>query len=216
MGTATTLDWVATNVCISPALTTDSSKRLVLQPFAVPRLVVDVVAPSGADGKVHPLINLPGKLMIDRQVGWFNDTPLDHQVRIVVTRGWRGWVVSNPNAIQIRDRWTYATDDEPAKPVSLDNINSQIGSSVDLGTDTVAEPKPGRHWAWNDAGSEDEWVGPIAPGETFNLWYQAYYWTPPPWADNANHASPQHSVTANYTRIQLMVFPIYDITEGLT
>lgn len=217
MGAATTLDWVHTNVCISPALTTDAQKRLMMQPYAVPRVPAgcDVVAKSGGDGKVYPLIELPGKLLIDQQVSWYNDTPLDHQVRIIVTRGWRSWVVSNPNAIQIRDRWESAIDDVPPMPVSLDNINSQTGSSIDLSTNTVSEPKPGRHWVWNDAGMEEEWIGPLEPGQTINVWYQAYVWTPYPWADNANRNSPQHSVKANYTRLTLMVFPIYDLAEGM-
>ena len=216
MGAATTLDWVHTNVCISPALTTDAQKRLVMQPYAVPRLVADVVAKSGGDGRVYPLISLPGKLMIDQHAGWFNDSPLEHMVRILVTRGSRAWITSNPNAIQMRDRWTVAVDDEPPMPVSLDNINSQVGSAIDLGTNTVSEPNPGRHWMWQDTGSEEEWIGPLLPGESVNVWYQAYLWTPPPWADNANKSAPQHEINAAWTRLQLMAFPIYDLIEGLT
>ena len=68
---------------------------------------------------------------------------------------------------------------------------------------------------WSDAGIEEEWVGPIEPGQTINVWYQAYVWTPPPWNDNANRNSPQHSVKGNYTRVTLMVFPDYDLAEGL-
>lgn len=214
---ADTLDWVHTNVCLSPALTTDSQKRLRMQPFAVPRIPTgcDVIARSGADGRVYPIIDQSGsKLMIDQQMSWYNDTPLDHHVRIIVTRGWRSWVTSNPNSIELVDRWESAVDGLPPMPVPTDNVSSRAGSAIDLATDTVSVPKPGRHWEWTDAASQDEWVGPLEPGETLNLWYQAYFWTPPPWADNANRDAPEHSVRANYTRIQLMVFPVYDLTEG--
>lgn len=216
MTAPTTLDWVHTNVCLSPALTTDQQGRLRLQPFAVPRVPTgcDVIAKSGGDGKVFPDEELPGKLLIDRKMQWYNDTPLEHMVLIRATRSWRGWVTSNPNAIQVRDRWESAINDMPPMPTALDNTNSEVGSAIDISTDTTAEPKAGRHWSWRDATCEDEWVGPIAPGDQLNMWYQAYGWTPPPWADNANSASPQHNLTVNYTRLQLMVFPIYDLAEG--
>ena len=58
-----------------------------------------------------------------------------------------------------------------------------------------------------DAHSSDEWLGPLGPGETLNLWYRAYLWTPPPWSDNANKSNPQHNFTAAYTRIQFIAFP---------
>lgn len=211
-----TLDWVQTNVCISPAMTTDKYSRLMLQPWSVPRCVVDVVANSGGDGKVFETTAQPGKLMIDQQVSWANDSPLQQSILIRVTRGSRSWVTSNPNAIQIRDRWSYVHDGQPDKPITSGLFNGQLGSAIDLGTNSVAEPNPGRQWMWMDAHSSDEWDSdPLDVGSTFALWYQAYMWTPPPWSDNANHNSPQHSVAANFTRIQLWAFPIWDTAEGL-
>ncbi|UYL88140.1 hypothetical protein SEA_EVAA_29 [Gordonia phage Evaa] len=193
-------------VCISENLDV-ANGELRLQPWSVPRLVGDVVAASGGDGTVYPQLTLPGKLMIDRQLSWTNDAPVDQSVLLRVTRAQRDWVTSNPNAIQIRDRWSTAIDRTPEVPVTTGMYNSQVGSAIDLGTNTVAEPNIGRHWVSQDAHSADEWLGEIAPGQTINVWYRCYLWTPPPWSDNANKGSPQHSARVRWARLQLLAFP---------
>ncbi|CPV56914.1 DUF7172 family protein [Mycobacteroides abscessus] len=201
-------EYTEPNVCIGENLTTDAAGQLRLQPWALVRPIVDIRALSGGDGSIiAPLIALPGKLLIDQKASWRNDSPLPQMVLIRVTRGPRSWLTSNPNAIQFRDRWTTAIDADAAMPVTTGIYNSQCGSAWDLGTNSVAEPNPGRQWRWADANSMDEWVGPIDPGATLNLWYRCYVWTPPPWSNNANKNQPQHEARANWTRIEMRAFP---------
>lgn len=194
-------------VCIDENLDIGAGAALALQPWSVPRLVVDEIAASGGDGAVYANTSLPGKLMIDHQTGWTNDTPLDQVVLVRITRGSREWLTSNPNALQLRDRWSTAVDRVPDVPVTTGTYNSQVGSAIDTGTNTVSEPNYGRQWVAMDAHSSDEWMRPIGPGETLNLWYRAYLWTPPPWSDNANKTNPQHNFIAAYTRVQMIAFP---------
>lgn len=196
------------NVCIGENLTTDDAGQLRLQPWATVRLVADVRAMANdGDGKVFPEIALPGKLLIDQKLNWRNDTPLDQTLLIRVTRGSRTWLTSNPNAIQMRDRWSYAVDAEPAVPVTTSIFNGQTGSAVDFGTNSVAEPQPGLQFMWTDVNSTDEWVPyPIAPNQLFTMWYRCYLWTPPPWSDNANKNSPKHEAFAKWARLQLIAF----------
>lgn len=204
------LDFTEPNVCVDENITTDLGGMLQLKPWAVPRLVADVRAISGGDGKLTPQTSLPGKLMIDQKINWRNDTPLSVMLLIRVIRGSKNWIVSNPNAIQFRDRWTYAIDPDnlvPAVPVTTGIYNSQVGSALDVGTNSVAEPNPGKQWVWVDVNCSDEWVGPVPPGDHFNLWYRCYAWTPPPYSDNANKNTPVHVANAGWTRIQLMSFP---------
>lgn len=202
------LEYTELNVCIGENLTTDDTGQLRMQPWAVPRLVADVRALSGGDGKVFPTIMLPGKLLINQKVAWRNDSPLEQTVLIRVTRGPRYWLTSNPNAIQFRDRWTYAVDTEPSPPLTSSIFNGQTGSAIDLGTNSVAEPEPGQQWMWTDINSSDEWIAqPLAPDQLFTMWYRCYVWTPPPWSNNANKNSPKHEAYANWTRLQLMSFP---------
>lgn len=204
------LDFTEPNVCVDENLYTDSAGLLVIQPWAVPRLVADVRASSGTDGKLFPEQALPGKLMIDQKLGWRSDSPLESMVLIRVTRASKRWVVSNPNAIQFRDRWTWTIDPDditPSVPVTTGIYNSQVGSAIDVGTNSVAEPNPGRQWVWTDVNCSDEWVGPVPPGDKLNVWYRSYVWTPPPFSDNANKNSPQHEAHAAWTRIQLIAFP---------
>lgn len=202
------LEFTEPNVCIGENLTTDDTGQLRLQPWSVPRLVRDVRASSAGDGPLTSLLTaLPGKLLIDLKTSWRNDTPLDQQVLITVVRGSKAWLVSQPNAIQFRDRWTYAVDASPAVPVTTNIFNSQCGSSIDVGTNSVAEPNPGRQWMWADVNSADEWVPTLlGPGEQINIWYRCYVWTPPPWSDNANRNQPVHEARANWTRLQLRIF----------
>jgi hypothetical protein len=204
------MDFTEPNVCIDENLTTDAAGLLLLQPWAVPRLVADVRAISGGDGTLFPEQALPGKLLIDQKVGWRNETPLEAMVQIRIVRAAKSWIVSNPNAIQFRDRWTYTIGKNgltPTIPVTTGIYNSQVGSAIDCGTNSVAEPNPGRQWVWASANCADEWVGPIQPGEKINLWYRCYVWTPPPWSDNANKNSPLHEAHARWTRIMLTAFP---------
>lgn len=180
------------------------------QPWSVPRLVVDVRALSSNDGKLTQTNTPPGKVLIDQPVKWQNDSPLEAMVLIRITRASKSWIVSNPNAIQFRDRWTMTIDPDdltPEEPVTTLIFNGQVGSAIDVGTNTVAEPNPGRQWVWTDLNTVDEWIGPVAPGDMLNVWYRMYVWTPPPWSDNANKNSPLHSASGGYVRIQLIAFP---------
>jgi len=205
------LDYTPSNVCLSDALTSDTDGNLRMQPYTVPRLVFDEVAPSGADGKMYATIIPPGVLLIDQPGSWINSTPLDHMVLIRVTRGPREWVTSNPNAIQFRDKWTWRINGDPDIPITTTLFNGQAGSAVDLGTNSTAEPNPGRMWAWWDVVSADELLGPVAPGQRLNVRYRSYVWTPPPWSDNANNSSPQHSAAANWARLQMIALPKVEI-----
>lgn len=199
------MDWIEPRTCIDENLTVDDNGALCMRPWAVPRLVRDVkVTASIASAANFPQTVMPGFLVMNQRVGWINDSPLECDVLIRVIRSAKEWIVSNPNAIQFRDRWTHAIDSEPAVPVTTGIYNSQTGSAIDLGTNTVAEPMPGRQWVWVGSGISDEWVYSVAPGASLKVWYRCYVWTPPPWSDNANKNSPLHSAKANYARIQLM------------
>ncbi|AEJ94641.1 hypothetical protein FDI63_gp032 [Mycobacterium phage ChrisnMich] len=203
------------SVCVSEHLVVGADGKLRLAPWSVPRLVADEIAHSGADTtKLLETSTLPGRLLIDKPgVMWTNLTPVDHMVRIMVTRRWKRWITSNPNAVQFRDRWSTAitpkgsADVLPAEPVVSGIFNSQCGSAGDLGSNTVAEPVPGKFWAWWGTNTSEEWIGPVAPEETLRVHYRSYVWTPPPFSDNANKNAPAHEAEAGYARIQLMAFP---------
>ena len=203
-------DYTEPNVCVDENLTTDAAGLLMMQPWAVPRLVVDVRGLSGAEGVLFPQQALPGKLMIEQKATWRNDSPLESMVLIRVTRACKAWIVSNPNAIQFRDRWTYTISDDnttPTLPTTTGIYNSQVGSAIDVGTNSVAEPNPGKQTVWAEANCADEWVGPVAPDQWLNLWYRCYVWTPPPFSDNANKNAPEHRAFSQWARIQLIAFP---------
>ena len=201
------VDWVRPNVCTDEHLTSDNAGQLQLQKWSVPRLVADLRAESAGDGSLASTIALPGKLLIQAEVGWTNDSPVDHMMLIRVIRSWRGWLTSNPNAVQFRDRWTWAIDRTPSIPVTTGIYNSQVGSAIDVGTNSVSEPNPGRQWVWTPVTMSDEWVGPLAPGQRLEVHYRTYVWTPPPFSENANKNSPQHNAQARFSRVQLQAFP---------
>jgi hypothetical protein len=201
------VDWVRPNVCTDEHLTSDNAGQLQLQKWSVPRLVADLRAESAGDGSLASTIALPGKLLIQAEVGWTNDSPVDMMMLIRVIRSWRGWLTSNPNAVQFRDRWTWAIDRTPSIPVTTGIYNSQVGSAIDVGTNSVSEPNPGRQWVWTPVTMSDEWVGPLAPGQRLEVHYRTYVWTPPPWSENANKNSPQHNAQARFSRVQLQAFP---------
>ena len=203
-------DWIEPRVCVDENMVISPDGLLQLAPWSVPRLVRDVMCTSTADGKIKkPQPVLPGVKMMDQTVSWKNNTPVPAQMRIDVTRSTKSWVVSNPNAVQIRDRWTRVVNNAPDEPVINSISNGRCGSSIDVGTNSVAEPNPGRQWLWQGAGTVPDWFPTLLePGDTLSLWYQCYYWTPPPWSDNSNKNNPQHNENAGFTRIQFWAFPV--------
>lgn len=202
-------------VCVSENLAITADGRLRLAPWSVPQLVLDVVAHSSADTtKLTAHETLPGVLLIDKLVQWKNSAPIPRQVRVEVTRRWRRWVTSNPNAVQFRDRWSSAITPAgqaapiiPEEPITSGILNGQVGTAGDIGTNSVAEPNPGKFWQWWGTGSSEEWLGPVEPGETLRVWYRQYVWTPPPFSDNANKNSPGHEAEAGWARLSLWAFP---------
>lgn len=201
-------DFTEPNVCAGENIVIDDGGNPRIAGYAIPRLVVDVRAGAqDGTGKMYSTTALPGKLLIDQKVSWRNDAPLPREVLIRITRGSKRWIVSSPNAIQFRDKWTHAIDAEPSIPYTTTNFNSQVGSAIDFGTNSVAEPNPGKQWTWVDANSSDEIVGPVPPESRISLHYRCYVWTPPPWSDNANKNQPLNQAFANWTRIQLIALP---------
>lgn len=204
------MDWTEPNVCVDENIIIDAAGQLRIPPWAVPRVPVDVKALSTVDGTLFPNMTLPGKKFIDQKISWRNTDPLPVMVRILVTRGPKSWITSNPNAIQFRDRWTYTIGTkgiQPTEPLTTSIYNSQTGSAIDCGTNSVAEPNPGKEWVWIPSNEDEEWVGPINPGERLNLWYQCYAWTPPPFSDNANKNKPMHKAYANWVRLAFWTWP---------
>ena len=195
-------------VCLSENLTTNPAGDLQLQPWASVRLVVDTIASSAGDGSISALTALPGKLLIDKRINWTNDAPIPQGIMIRLTRGPKQWLTSNPNAIQFRDRYTHAVNKTPDAPLTTSLYNSQAGSALDVGTDSVAQPNAGQQWMWTDATTTDEFLAPLNPGDTLNTWYRMYVWTPPPFSNNANLNNPHHAVVANWARLQLFAYPL--------
>jgi hypothetical protein len=205
-------DWTEPNVCIDENLTLDEAGLPLILPQAIPRPVIDVKALGTGDTLVSlfPEESLPGRLLISQKVGWRNDAVLPVMLRIMVVRSTKYWVTSNPNAIQFRDKWTYIMDHDdltPTEPDVSDNYNSQCGSAIDIGTNSVAEPNPGKMWVWADANVDEEWVGELLPGDRFNMWYRQNVWTPPPFSDNANKNKPEHRISSPWVRIIVWAYP---------
>lgn len=197
-----------TRVVVGENLVVNDDGELEMAPWSIPMLVHDVMIPSSGDGDLIETIYAPGKLLMDQQLTWRNDTPVDVTMLIRVTRRFKRWITSNPNAIQFRDRWSWAVDADAEDPLTGGIFNSQCGSAVDIGTNTVAEPNPGKFWHWWGTNTEDEWVWlTIRQGQTINTWYKCFVWTPPPFANNANKNQPQHVAEAGWARMQMIAYP---------
>lgn len=186
--------------------------ELTAQPWSVVRHVFDTTFSSVGDGTFDQQTTLPGKLMIDSGVQtWTNDSELDAMVLFRLNRAYRDYVVSNPNVVQIRDRYTFSIGtDDPRVPDTSNQYQGATGGGVDFSSNTVTQPLAGKLWMWEDANISEDWAGPVAPGEDFNFHYLCYLWTPPPWSNNANENTPEHSARVRSARIQLLAFPTQD------
>jgi hypothetical protein len=197
-------------VCITRN-TTITDGVLGIAPWSVPRIVFDQTYNSTGDGAFTQLTTLPGKLMIDSGIqSWTNTSTLPAMVLLRVQRAMRNWVVSNPNAVQIRDRYTYAIDDDPRVPDTSSTYHGASGGSIDVGLAPNGATIAGKYWDYEDPTMFEDWLGPVEPGEQLRVWYRCYLWTPPPWSNNANNSSPEHSANVRNSRIQMMAFPTQD------
>lgn len=197
-------------VCVSKNLDITGGV-LGIEPWTYPQAVLDVTANSTGDGAITTaLTTLPGRQMIDIQQSWLNSAPIPRSVLVRLLRGRRSFVTSNPNIIQVRDRYTYAID----KPALLPDVSStylgQSGGGIDAGATDVGTPYALKYWQYDDPCMHEDFIGPVPAGSTLNIWYRCYAWTPPPWSNNANAGAPEHSVAVNNARLQLMAFPALD------
>lgn len=197
--------------CVDRNMSIDGGE-LGIEPWSLPRHVMDQTVASTGDGAFTQQTDLPGKLMIDSGIlTWTSDSPLPAMMLVRVQRLTRSWQVSNPNIVQIRDRYTTSIGStDPRLPETSSTFQGQSGGGIDVGTNSTSVPLVGRLWVYEDAHITEEWLGPVPPGEDFNIWYRCYLWTPPPWSNNANNNSPTHTATVNGARIQLIAFPTVD------
>lgn len=198
-------------VCVSRNLSITAGV-LGIEPFSVPVVALDATYNSTGDGTYTvPQTVLPGRKMIDSTVqSWTNSTPLDVNMLVRIQRARRDWWTSNPNAVQIRDRYTYTINgDTPRVPDTSSTYHGQSGSAGDVGTDSAALPYQALWYEYEDGTLLEDWIT-VPAGATFKIWYQAYMWTPPPWSNNANAGAPSQSLNIYNTRIVLMAFPTQD------
>lgn len=182
-----------------------------MAPWSRPRVVFDATYNSVGDGTFGQLDTPPGKLMIDSGIqSWTSDSPLPCRLLFRLQRGYRDLLVSNPNSAQIRDRYTITTDGtDPRLPETSSVFQGQTGSAIDLSSNFAGTPFIGRFWTYDDVSMIEDWIS-LDAGAVFKFWYRCYLWTPPPWSNNANGGSPQHSATVRNVRVQIMVFPLQD------
>jgi hypothetical protein len=186
---------------------------LGLEKWAVPRIVVDNFTSSIGDGSFGNTPTLPGRLMVDAIESWTNDAPIPAMVLLRVQRPYVNWMVSNPNYVQLRDQWNVNIAPVltlPAPPDPSTVLKSQVGGSIDMGTNNTGQPLRGAFWQWRDAHITEEMVGPVPPGQTITVWYRRYLWTPPPWSDNANAGAPLHACYARGVRLVMLALPAQD------
>ena len=197
--------------CVSRNMGIDGNV-LSIEQWSTPRIVHDTTYNSTGDGAFTAQTTLPGKLMIDSGIiSWTNSGPLDAMVLLRIQRAYRNWVVSNPNYVQIRDRYTTAIGgDDPRVPDTSSTYHGQSGGSLDVGLLYTGATIIGKYWDWEDGTLLEDWVGPVPAGEVLKVWYRCYLWTPPPWSNNANNGSPEHSASVRSSRIRLMAFPTQD------
>lgn len=197
--------------CVSRNLSIDGGE-LGIEPWSTVRIVFDATYNSVGDGTFGSQIIPPGKLMIDSGIqSWTSDSPLPTMLLFRVQRAYRDVRVSNPNAVQIRDRWTTSlSGTDPASPDTSSTFQGQTGAALDRSAYPDATPFPGQYWVYEDAAMTEDWIGPLPAGEVFKFWYRCNLWTPPPWSANANNIDPQHSANVRSTRIQIMAFPTQD------
>lgn len=198
-------------VCVSRNLSI-TDNVLGIQPWSIPRHVIDQTFNSVGDGPFDQQTTLPGKLMIDSGIlSWTNTSPLAANMLLRIQRARREYFTSNPNVVQIRDRFTTSiTDKDPRVPDPSDTYQGATGGGVDVGATSAGQPISLQVAVWEDPSVTEDWIGPVPPGGTFKLWYRCYLWTPPPWSNNANANKPLHYASVFNARIQAMAFPTQD------
>lgn len=200
------------NICVPADLTINGAGALGVGPTAYSREVATASHASWSVAYLYtPTLYAPHTL--DLMYEHPGGEPVDLELRL--RRPSIRTVVSNPNAIQIRDGWeatVYAADSSSTHRYPevdlMASYRSQYTSSLDIGAQSSGTPFYGRRSMGVEESLVEYPVTRLYAGDRVYLRWTMAYWTPPPWSDNASNNNASHRIWAGAGSAALVAVPL--------
>lgn len=175
-----------------------------------PRIVDEAMLKAEKDGDISyapdPVTTIEGSLY------WFNNSPDDQVVSVLVKRAPRSIITTNPCTVTLQDAWTHQVSDNPAADDPAIGTDGFGGKLLKNTASTEADKlEYGR--LLMDTDVSQCWVplGVVPPREAFHFRYLCAIFTPGLWIE-AEKPTPKYSVTARFTRLIAFASPAGAVT----
>ena len=175
-----------------------------------PRVVDEAMLKATKDGEIQyapdPVTTIEGSLY------WFNNTPDDQSVSVLVKRAPRSIITTNPCTVTLQDAWTFQvsknpTADDPA--ISTDGFGGKLMKN----TASTAADKLEFCRLFLDCDVSQVWVplGVVPAREAFHFRYLCAVFTPGLWIE-AEKPAPRYEAKARFTRLIAFASPAEAVT----
>lgn len=175
-----------------------------------PRVVDQAVLKAEKDGDIEyapdPVTTIEGSLY------WFNNSPDDQVVSILVKRAPRSIITTNPCTITLQDAWTHQvgknpTADDPA--ISTDAFGGKLLKNTS--STTADDLEYGRLFLDTDVSQAWVPLGVVSAREAFHFRYLCAVFTPGLWIE-AEKPAPRYAAKARFTRLVAFASPAEAVT----
>jgi hypothetical protein len=175
-----------------------------------PRIVDEAMLKAEKDGDIQyapdPVTTISGSLY------WFNNSPDDQIVSVLVKRAARSIITTNPCTVTLQDGWTFQvsenpTADDPA--ISTDGFGGKL--LKDTASTAADKLEYGRLILDTDVSQAWVSLGVVPAREAFHFRYLCAVFTPGLWIE-AEKPAPKYSATARYTKLTAFASPAESVT----
>lgn len=201
--------------CATSQFTTNGG-ILGLDPSAQARIVSESTQASVGDGPLASNANpgVPGKIMIDQRSHWVNDFGVPVQVQVQIQRARRTMLLSSPNFLFIRERYTYVVGYDTSGPIlaptpSVDPTwQTEWGGGIDVGIKNVSGTLTPNYGQFRLSTPESMLFIPLMRleiGQSIDVRFRASCVNPYTWWTNA--PSQKNEIYAFSNTIRMLAFP---------
>ena len=171
-----------------------------------PRVVAEAFLEATKDGEIKrspdPVTTISGDL------SWFNNSPDDAVLTVLVHRAPRSIVAQSPATVIIMDAWTFAVGANPQADypsVNQDNTGGKL--QLDRSSVAAADLAYGRFFLDSDASQVWVPIGTVPSMQTMHFRYLAAVQTPGVWT-SPSEFEPRWEAETRWTRLIAFSVPV--------
>lgn len=170
-----------------------------------PRVVAEAFLGSTKDGEIQ---RAPDPVtMIEGDLSWFNNSPDDQLVSVMVKRAPRSITTTNPNTVILHDAWTYDVGESPladSPSVMQDSTGGRL--QIDRASIAADDLQFGRLFIDADDSQTMVGVGLVPSMQAMHFRYLCAVQTPGTWTTPAENG--RFEAQARWARLIALASPV--------